>query len=262
LACRGRTLGKRLPLLALVLATGALASSAAEEIRRVRESRVELAHRVPGRVETGAPLEEEIEGLWRYRTIARAGGSEAALDGLFLFQGGRFVQQSLNTGEPWDRQLAQAHAGSYRHEGEKLVLVSEVGLVVDPGREPPVENRRDGRHEVTARRSGDSLTLTFGTGTVQRLERVGPGQGRIELLDRGALALVDGRFLLAAETGTRAVGGSGTFEEREERLRLRSERWFRVEDGKPTYSRGQSLEVVLEADRLRLPDGLSISRRR
>jgi len=212
--------------------------------------------------EAAAVFEEEVQGLWRYRTIVRAGGPEAEIHGLFLFHDGRFVQQSLNAGEPWDHQLAQAHAGTYRREGETLVLVSQVGLVVDPTREPAVENRRDARHEVTVRRSGDSLTLTFGTGTVQKLERVGPGTGRIVLLERGALALVDGVFLLAAETGTRAVGGSGAFEQRDGGLELRGESWFRIDDGKPTYSRGPTVQAVLEPDRLRLPSGLDIPVRR
>ena len=48
---------------------------------------------------------------------------------------------SFNSRSTWvsldDRQLAQAHAGTYQLESGKLRLVAEVGVVIDPtSREP------------------------------------------------------------------------------------------------------------------------------
>lgn len=202
--------------------------------------------------------EVDLEGLWRYRSIARQGAAEVPIDGLFLFRDNRFVQQSLNEGEPFERQLAQAHAGSYRMEEGKLRLVSEVGLVVDPTRHPPLDDRGATAHEAVTRRSGSVLTLTFATGTVQKLERVGPGQGTIVPFDRGALALVDGHFLLAAQTADRAVAASGSFERRDGRLRLEAKRWFSIESGNPTYRRNQVVEALLGDNALTFPDGLRL----
>ena len=62
----------------------------------------------------------------------------------------------------------------------------------------------------TVVRTGDRLRLTFGTGTVQTFTRLGPGRGEQVRLDRGALALVDGRFVLVAEAQNRASSGSGS----------------------------------------------------
>ena len=197
----------------------------------------------------------DLEGLWKYRSIARGGGTEVPIDGLFLFQGDRFVQQSLNAGEPFDQQFAQAHSGSVETGPGTLKILAEVGVVVDPTSDPPVEYRTASEHRVTAERSGDDLTLIFGTATVQKLERLGAGEGDLFSLDRGAFALVDGYFLLVAHTAERVIAGSGTFERRGDTLMLRAERWFTVEDGEPTYARDRVVEATLDDETLKLGDG-------
>src|SRR6476661_8315777 len=78
-----------------------------------------------------AQTTESIDGLWRYQAIASRGGHEVAIDGLFLFRDGRFVQQSLNAGEPFDKQVGQAHEGTYEVRGNALKMIAEVGLVVN-----------------------------------------------------------------------------------------------------------------------------------
>ena len=66
---------------------------------------------VGGRIAVQEPL--GAGGLWRYVSLGRPTGDETRLDGLFIFQNGRFVQQSLNLGEPATSQVVQAHAGTY-----------------------------------------------------------------------------------------------------------------------------------------------------
>lgn len=199
-----------------------------------------------------------VEGLWRYRTIAPGAGTEVPIDGLFLFRAGRFVQQSLNTGEPFDKQLAQAHAGKYEVNGRALKMFAEVGLVVNPTAKSPVDVRRDSEHQVTIDRDGDRLTLTFSTGTVQKFTRLGPADGQVYPLDRGALALVDGTFILVAETSNYSVGGSGAFEKAGGTLRLRPARWFTVRDGKAVYARAP-VDATFDGKTLELPGAPAIN---
>jgi len=199
-----------------------------------------------------------VEGLWRYRTIAPGAGTEVPIDGLFLFRAGRFVQQSLNAGEPFDKQLAQAHAGKYEVNGNALKMFAEVGLVVDPTAKSPVDVRRNSEHHVTINRDGDRLTLTFSTGTVQKFTRLGPAEGHVYPLDRGAFALADGKFILVAETANYSVGASGAFEKTGGALRLRPDRWFTVRDGKAVYAR-EPVDATFDGKTLRLPGAPTIT---
>ena len=178
-----------------------------------------------------------IEGLWSYQAIASSGGAEVPIRGFFVFRDGRFVQQTLNVGEPFDKQVAQAHAGTYVIEGQMLRLTADVGFVISPQKPTPVDPRSGSKHELKINRSGTSMTLTFDTGTVQKLTLAGPADGRIYPLREGALALVDGRFVLAASAEGRAVAGSGSFERAGSTLTLKPERWFSIRDGVPTYVR-------------------------
>jgi hypothetical protein len=190
------------------------------------------------------------EGLWAYETLARGGGPTVPTAGLFVLHDGRFVQQSVNVGEPYERQLAQAHAGTYHLESGTLRLVAEVGVVIDPTSAIPIESRDGSVHQVTAAGAGDRLHLTFGTGTVQTFTRLGPGRGEQVQLDRGALALVDGHFVLVAEGPNRATSGSGSFERQGESLRLHAERWVSIRSGAPAYTRNRVIEARLTASTL------------
>lgn len=191
-------------------------------------------------------------GLWRYISLGRPTGDETKLDGLFVFQNGRFVQQALNTGEPSTAQVAQAHAGTYTVENGKIVLNAQVGLIVTPGAATPVASSPNRRHELASAPGNDRLTLTFGSGTVQKFTRVGRAEGRIVPLTNGALALVDGHFLLVFEEGSRAFAGSGTFTQKGTALRLVPERWLRARDGKVSYST-TPLDATLDGSALQLP---------
>jgi hypothetical protein len=199
-----------------------------------------------------------VDGLWRYQTIATGAGTEVRIDGLFLFRGGRFVQQSLNVGEPFDKQLAQAHAGTYEVNGRALKMFAEVGLVVNPTAKSPLDVRRNSEHHVTIDRDGDRLTLTFSTGTVQKFTRVGPADGQVYPLDRGAFALADSKFILVAETSNYSVGASGAFEKIGRTLRLRPDRWFTVHDGQAVYAR-EPVDATFDGKTLQLPGAPAVN---
>jgi uncharacterized protein (DUF885 family) len=191
-------------------------------------------------------------GLWRYTSLGRTTGEELKLDGLFVFQNGRFVQQALNTGEPMSAQMAQAHAGTYTVESGKIVLDAEVGLIVSPTAATPVASSPNRRHELSPVREANRLTLTFGSGTIQKFVRVGNAGGRIIPLSRGALALVDDHFLLVFEDAGRAISGSGKYSMKGTAIRFMPERWLVAKNGKAIYSTSP-VEAVLDATALRLP---------
>lgn len=195
-----------------------------------------------------------VAGLWRYESLRRKTGPAVRLDGYFLLRDGRFVQQSLDLGDPLEAQIAQAHAGTYRVENAELRLFVEVGLIVTPPNDAPLASSPNKEHRVAVSRAGDRLTLTFSTGTVQELRRVGPGQGQVIVLDRGALALVDGHFLLVVETGDRAVSGSGSFERAGRTLQLRPARWFDATAGKVRYARDAVVPATLTDREVMLAD--------
>ena len=190
-------------------------------------------------------------GLWRYVSLGRPTGDEARLDGLFVFQNGRFVQQALNLGDPASSQVAQAHAGTYTIENGKIRLLADVGLVVTPPAASPVASSPNRQHDLAVVRDADRLVLTFGSGTVQKFTRVGPASGRIVPLSNGALALVDDHFLLVFEDGGRVIAGSGRFTAKGTALRFVPERWLSARDGTVTYSTAP-VDATLDATSLRI----------
>ena len=191
-------------------------------------------------------------GLWRYTSLGRPTGDETKLDGLFVFKDGRFVQQSLNLGEPFTSQVAQAHAGTFTIENGKIRLFAEVGLVVNPTAASPVASSPNRPHELAVARQSDRLVLTFGSGTVQKFQRVGPASGRIVPLSKGALALVDGHFILVFEEGARALAGSGRYTQQETRLQLTPERWLSANGSQVRYARAR-IDATLDATTLTIP---------
>jgi hypothetical protein len=194
----------------------------------------------------------DAAGLWRYVSLGRPTGDETKLDGLFVFKDRRFVQQSLNLGEPFTSQVAQAHAGTFTIENGKIHLVAEVGLVVNPTAAPPVASSPNRPHELAVARQADRLVLTFGSGTVQKFKRVGPASGRIVPLSKGALALVDGHFILVFEEGARALAGSGKYTQQETRLQLTPERWLSGNGSQVRYARAK-VDATLDARTLTIP---------
>ena len=176
------------------------------------------------------------------------------IDGLFLFSGGRFVQHSLNRGEPLASQLAQGHSGpfSLTPAGE-LVMTATVGFLLEPDGSGTrlVDRRRE--HQAMARVAGDRLTLTFDSGTVQTLSRVSSSEPRIMWLEGGAFATVEKRFLLVHADSTRVVTASGRATPNGDRVALEAERWVTLLDGRAEYARDRNVTIAISAGRLDVP---------
>jgi hypothetical protein len=209
----------------------------------------------------GAAQDPSVGGLWSYETLMAARGPISLLSGYFLFKDGYFLQEALSDGEPFDQQLVQGHAGTYT-EGATMKLVAEVQLAVTPTRKPAVSSSPGRAHQITPTLKGDHLTLTFGSGTVQTFRRVGPGEGDVFLLEHGALALVDARFLIVFEGGGRQIVGAGRAERRGSQLDLVADRWMTARDGEARYHRHVKIDAVLERGELRIPGEAPVRVRR
>jgi len=81
---------------------------------------------------------------------------------------------------------------------------------------------------------------------------VGSASGRIVPLSRGALALVDGHFILVFEDGARALAGSGKYTQQGTALQLTPERWMSANGNQVRYSRA-SVDATLDGTTLTIP---------
>ena len=168
---------------------------------------------------------------------------------------GTFVQQSVNEGEPFEQQGAMAHAGTYREGPDGIEMVAEQTISVSPKRTPALSQRGRTEHELSIDRSGDELTITFGSGTVQTFKRLGDGMGEIHSLEGGMLAFVDGRFLLVASREGGVVTGCGGFKREGTSYTLEVLRWAEAHGSKVSYRRDEIMSATFDGKRLTLSDG-------
>ncbi|MEO0998357.1 MAG: hypothetical protein AAFX58_12650, partial [Pseudomonadota bacterium] len=161
-------------------------------------------------------IAEQVDGLWMYTGLTTSDGTDLPLTGVFLFKDGHFVQQAVFDSGPFEAAGSMAHAGPATPEPAtgSVHLVAEQTISIAPEETPALSYRRDTEHDVTVSRSGDALTLIFGmgTGTVQEFRYVGPGAGELYRLQNGALAFVDGYFVLVDGSEESVTTGYGTFE--------------------------------------------------
>ncbi|HLF30921.1 MAG TPA: hypothetical protein VI566_07825 [Xanthomonadales bacterium] len=204
-------------------------------------------------------LEQQVNGLWLYTGLTSSDGVEMPLTGVFLFKDGVFVQQAVFDGQPFEEQGAMAHAGPYQPAAEWVHLVAEQTISTDPGQQPPLSFRSNTEHDVTVGRSGNDLTLIFskGTGTVQRFERAGPGDGELYALQNGALAFVDGYFILVQGDESGAVTGYGTFEKAGDSLTLNVIRWAEADNSSAANFRDTVMQASFDGKSFTLEDGRS-----
>ena len=90
-----------------------------------------------------------------------------------------------------------------------LQLMADDSIVVALSRDSAIRVRRDTRHRITLKRDDRMLVLRFESGAEHRLERVGDGVGDVHLMEEGAIALVDDRFILVASHADRTTLGHG-----------------------------------------------------
>lgn len=204
-------------------------------------------------------IAEQIDGLWMYTGLTTSDGTDLPLTGVFLFKDGVFLQQAVFDSEPFDSAGAMAHAGPVTPEPEtgSVHLVAEQTIGIAPGEEPALSFRASTEHDVTVSREGDALTLVFsmGTGTVQEFRYVGPGEGQLYALENGALAFVDGHFILVAGDANGATTGYGTFEEADDALALNVIRWAETDAAGTRNLKDTVMSASFEGGVLELGDG-------
>lgn len=198
---------------------------------------------------------EQVEGLWRYTGLTTSGGQDMPLTGIFLFKDGTFLQQAVFDGEPYDEQGAMAHAGPYTAGEDSVQLVAEQTISVSPQDDPPLSFRADTEHDLAVTRSGDELTLVFGSGTVQEFELLGPGDGEVYELEDGAFSLTDGHFILVQGNEEGTVSGFGTFERSGDDLTLQIERWTEADRAGARNLRDTAMQATFDGALLTLADG-------
>ncbi|MES2497837.1 MAG: hypothetical protein V4618_17105 [Pseudomonadota bacterium] len=207
---------------------------------------------------------KDAEGLWAY-TLLEARGQQMPLTGVILFKDGLFAQQSVFDGEPFAAQGAMAHAGTFgagprgiHMVGEQTISTSPGGMLPDSasaGKEPALSFRRDSQHDISVDRSGETMTIVFGSGTIQKFRRIGPAKGDIYKLDNGVLALVDGHFVLVAGDAAAVVTGYGTFTRTGTAYDLAVTRWAEATPAKAINRKDGTVKAMFDGKVLTLGDG-------
>ncbi|MFT5133868.1 MAG: hypothetical protein ACI9SC_002341 [Gammaproteobacteria bacterium] len=216
-------------------------------------------HLAAGESEKPASLEQQVEGLWLYTGLVTSAGKDLPLNGIFLFKEGVFVQYSVFKGEPIKDQGAMAHAGSYSVGEEFVHLVAEQTISTAPLESAPLTSQGPTEHDLAVSRSGKELTLTFskGTGTVQTFELAGSGSGEVYKLENGALALVDGYFILVDGNEDGFDAGYGTYEKDKDSLKLKITRWTEADETAAPNLNDTSMKATFDGQTLSLDDGRS-----
>jgi hypothetical protein len=168
-----------------------------------------------------------------------------------------FAQQSIFDGEPFEKQGAMAHAGPYGAGPKGVHMVAEQTISIEPGEEKPLRFRRDTQHDISVERSGDEMTIVFGSGTVQKFKRIGPAKGRIHRLDKGVLALVDGYFVLVDGDEQSVVTGYGRYRQSGTAYDLDVTRWAEATPAKAINKRDFAKKATFDGKTLTLADGRS-----
>ncbi|XHS01777.1 hypothetical protein ACFB49_33860 [Sphingomonas sp. DBB INV C78] len=202
-----------------------------------------------------ATTSTDVEGLWLYTGLVSK-GRDMPLTGVFLFKGGELLQQAVFNGEPADQQAAMAHAGTYAPTPIGVNLVTEQLIGIAPTAAMPLTFKPDVKHTLKVERAADDLKITFGSGTVQTLRRVGSGNGKVYKVPNGRFAFTDGYFVIVAGDGSAAVTGYGQYEAAGNDYRLKVIRWAEVADGKVAYrAEGETVKVRFDGTTLTLPGG-------
>lgn len=212
----------------------------------------------------GKDAVKAAEGLWAY-TLLEARGQKMPLTGVILFKDGLFAQQSIFDGEPFAAQGAMAHAGTFgagprgiHMVGEQTISTSPGGMLPDSAsakKAPALGFRRDSQHDISVDRSGETMTIVFGSGTIQKFRRIGPAKGDIYKLDNGVLALVDGHFVLVAGDAAAAVTGYGTFTRKGTAYALSVTRWAEATPERAINRKDGTIKATFDGATFTLADG-------
>lgn len=201
-------------------------------------------------------LEQQVGGLWSYTGLITPGGEDLPLDGVFVFRNGIFVQYAQYKGEPARDQGAMAHAGPYSAGDNFIRLTAEQTISTAPAEIPPLTYRGLTEHEVDVKRVDDQLALTFRrSGTVQKFELAGPGEGKVYRLENGALALVDGYLILVNGDEEGIDAGYGRYEAKNDDIRLDITYWTSADKSSASNTSHTSMDATFDGQALTLEDG-------
>lgn len=194
------------------------------------------------------------EGLWAY-TLLEARGQKMPLTGIILFKDGLFAQQSIFDGEPFAAQGAMAHAGPFGPGPRGIHMVGEQTIGISPDKTPPLSFRRDTQHDISVDSDGQTMTIVFASGTIQKFRRIGPAKGDIYKLDNGVLALVDGHFVLVAGDEKGVVTGYGTVSHQGTAYELAPIRWAEATPDKALNRKDGTIKASFDGKTFTLADG-------
>lgn len=196
------------------------------------------------------------EGFWAYTSLQAGGsGQVMPLTGIILYKDGLFAQQSIYDGQPFETQGAMAHAGPFGPGPKGVHMTGEQTISTAPGKDPALKFRKDTQHDITVDRDGDTMTIVFGSGTVQKFKRIGPAQGDIYKLQNGVLALVDNHFVLVAGDDKAVTTGYGKFQRKGTAYDLQIIRWAEATPAKATNLRDTALKATFDGKTFALADG-------
>ena len=214
-------------------------------------------------IATTAPAAEQTpvkaaEGLWTYTLLQlRGNGATLPLTGVILFKDGMFMQQSVFDGEPFDAQGAMAHSGPFGPGPRGIHMVGEQTISTAPTKDMKLNFRRDSQHDISVDRTGDAMTIVFGSGTVQKFRRIGPAKGDIYKLENGSLAFVDGHFVLVSGDAQSVVTGFGTFRRKGTAYDLDVTRWSEATPTTTLNRKDGTIKASFDGKALTLADGRS-----
>lgn len=197
-----------------------------------------------------------VEGLWKYTGLTSSSGKDMPLTGVFLMAEGKFLQQAVFNGEPYAHQQSMAHTGTYKatEKGVKLTAGQTLGLA--PAGDTSLSDAGVTEHDLDVSRDGEEMTLVFGSGTVQNLEKMGDAtKADIYPLENGMLAFADGYFVLVNGNEQSAVTGYGTYRQEGKRMFLEVIRWSEGVEGLAQNLRDVSLTASFDGNALKLADG-------
>lgn len=226
------------------------------QIRRFVSHGIASAALVFTSLSLAAESSPEVAGLWRYTGLVASSGQDLPLTGIFLFADGKFLQQAVFDGEPYAQQGAMAHSGTYTPDKEGVDLFAGQTLSLAPGGDKPLTNAGITEHDLTATTDGQSLTLVFGSGTVQTFDLIGRAEdARVYTLAKGMLAFAEDYFVLVTGDGDTAVTGYGAYRQDGERLWLDVIRWSEGANGLVQNLRDVTLSARFDGSALVLADG-------
>jgi hypothetical protein len=240
---------------------GSIVACAPEEESAVAEAEPIVAKEEPTIAKEESTMAEQVEGLWVYTDLITSSGENLPLRGVFLLKDGFFLQYAAFEGDPIEEQGSMAHTGPYSTDGEFLHLVANQTLGTAPTEEEKIQSAGMTEHDIAITRQGDDLSMVFGKGTstIQNFAKVGDGEGEVYLLPNGALALVDGQFIMVDGNEETVVAGYGSYEREGDSLTLTVNRWTDASSSGAGNIYDTVINATIDGDALKLEDGRSFA---